>query len=147
MSTLLQRRRQLHAAERYRQLRATVYEMPLAIAAAMLSGLESTDTLRVGEYSDGDGACPILLAHRNGAPARPTRFAQAWDAFCGVERYEKRRAATPHEVRMLRLLLQQRIMPSTERRLRPSTPAPVRPAVPAPAAQPVAAQPRELVAA
>lgn len=62
----------------------------------MLEGIERNSII-VGAYSDQDGICPMLAAHRAGGRTNFIGFARAWDAFafrgsrrCGARRASER---------------------------------------------------------
>ena len=61
-------------------LRLAVECLPRATRVAMLEGLASNDII-VGAYSNGDGICPMLAAHRAGGRTSFIGFAEAWDRF------------------------------------------------------------------
>jgi hypothetical protein len=89
--------------------RATIEDLRLAIdclprrtRTAMLEGI-GTNEIIVGAYSNGDGICPMLAAHRAGGRTSLIAFAQAWDrvAFRGGRTTHARRA-TERELLILR---------------------------------------------
>ena len=127
MSAALRHRK---AIVRYRSLRNEVSRLSPAMAAAMLSGLDQQPVV-VGQYSDGSGgACPLLAGQRAGGPLNhSTRFPDIWDAFCKVRSYRKARKASRHELVMLRMLLNEHLMPLGERSMLPTSipeaPAPI----------------------
>ncbi len=107
------------------KLAEAVRTLPTATAAAMLVGLQGATRVVCGTFVDAQqGVCPLLAAHRSGAPATPTGFYAAWDAFCGVTR-RTRRAALLWEVHVLEALLERRVMPASERDVTPTAPATV----------------------
>jgi hypothetical protein len=82
---------------------ATVQDLRLAIDClprktriAMLDGVRANDII-VGAYSNRDGICPMLAAHRAGGRTDFISFAKAWDRFafrkarCGPARLATRR--------------------------------------------------------
>lgn len=109
-------RRHKQAVSRYQALRAEVMSLSPAMAAAMLDGIHR-QTVVTGQYTDGKGgACPLLAANRAGAPLHhQTNFPQSWDVFCGLTHRRQSRPATAHEIHMLQLLLEARLMPQGER--------------------------------
>lgn len=113
-------RSQSKAVSRYQALRSEVMSLSPAMAAAMLDGI-GRQRVVTGQYTDGDGgACPLLAANRAGAPLhRLTNFPKTWDAFCGLRHARQARPASPHELHMLRLLLEARLMPAGERTTSP----------------------------
>jgi len=108
-------RSQIKAISRYQALRQEVTSLSPAMAAAMLSGL-TNQPLVTGQYTDGEGGtCPLLAANRAGAPlAQQTNFPSTWDLFCGLKSSRQARPATTHEIHILTLLLQARVMPVEE---------------------------------
>ncbi|HWI09667.1 MAG TPA: hypothetical protein VNT54_19365 [Solirubrobacteraceae bacterium] len=68
----------------------------------MLVGLGS-NTVITGAFSGGgDGACPMLAAHRAGGRTSACSFPEAWDRFTGVAGRHIVRPATEYEVQILR---------------------------------------------
>ncbi len=66
----------------------------------MLAGVLASERVIVGAYTDGrGGVCPMLAAHRAGAPTDFLSFARAWDRFARC--HGARRPATEREVRIL----------------------------------------------
>jgi hypothetical protein len=100
--------------------------MPLATRRAMLAGIE-TERIIVGAYTDAQGICPMLAAHRRGGRTSLASFARAWDRYTGARR--RPRPATERELNTLRAMLQASIaleetppLPAPRvRRRRPST--------------------------
>ena len=109
-------RKQQKAIARYQALRTEVMELSPAMAAAMLSGLD-LQLVVTGQYTNNKGgACPLLAAKRAGAPLHlQTNFPRTWDLFCQLKSSKKARAASRHELSMLRMLLAERTMPAEER--------------------------------
>jgi hypothetical protein len=68
----------------------------------MLEGIRSGEII-VGAYTDGNGICPMLAAHRAGGRTNMISFARAWDrfAFRGSRKRSARRA-TERELLVLR---------------------------------------------
>ena len=121
---MLSKRKARQAAQRYHLLRNEVQNMPLGLAGAMLSSL---DEMRIvtGQYTDSNGgSCPLLAAWQSSkhTVALKHTFPGTWDVFCGVSHPRQARPATRHEITMLRMLLQERIMPLGERSLVDQTP-------------------------
>jgi hypothetical protein len=85
-----------------RDLRLAIDCMPRQTRIAMLEGLE-TNPIIAGAYSNHDGICPMLAAHRAGGRTDFVAFARAWDryAFRGARRRLARRA-TERELLVLR---------------------------------------------
>ena len=72
----------------------------------MLEGLASNDII-VGAYSNRDGICPMLAAHRAGGRTSFIGFAEAWDRFAARSGATKRaRRASERELLILRTHLQ-----------------------------------------
>jgi hypothetical protein len=93
--------------------RTTIQDLRLAIdclphdtKVAMLRGISSHDII-VGAYTDGDGICPMLAAHRCGGRTSLISFAKAWDglAFRGA-RVGRARRASERELLILRTHLE-----------------------------------------
>lgn len=67
----------------------------------MLEGIRANDIV-VGAYSNRDGICPMLAAHRCGGRTSFVGFARAWDRFALRQvRSRKPRRATDRELRIL----------------------------------------------
>lgn len=98
--------------------------MSPAMASAMLSGLDAQQIV-TGQYTDNmGGACPLLAANRAGGPLHiETNFPRTWDLFCGLSSHRQARKATRHELKMLRLLLEERLMPPSERAIEGKPPS------------------------
>jgi hypothetical protein len=87
---------------------ATIQDLRLAIEClprdtriAMLDGIRENDII-VGAYSDRNGICPMLAAHRAGGRTSLISFAKAWDRFAfGNVRHGAPRRATARELRVL----------------------------------------------
>jgi hypothetical protein len=67
--------------------RATIEDLRLAIQClpqttriAMLEGIRANEII-AGAYSNRDGICPMLAAHRAGGRTNAISFARAWDRF------------------------------------------------------------------
>jgi len=114
---MLAARRNRKAVKRYHTLRSEVQNMSPALAGAMLSSLDEM-TIVTGQYTDSKGgACPLLAAWRSSKHTVQLEhtFPLVWDVFCGLRSWRQARPATKHEVGILRMLLQERIMPVGER--------------------------------
>jgi hypothetical protein len=61
-------------------LRLAIDCLPRATRIAMLEGIRDNEIV-VGAYTDGDGICPMLAAHRAGGRTSFISFAKAWDRF------------------------------------------------------------------
>ena len=84
------------------ELRRSIDVLPERTRKAMLIGL-GNNTVITGAFSGGgDGACPMLAAHRAGGRTTVCSFPQAWDMFCGVAGRNIIRPATEYEVQILR---------------------------------------------
>jgi hypothetical protein len=83
-------------------LRLAIDSLPRATRIAMLEGIQSSEII-AGAYSDANGICPMLAAHRAGGRTSCISFADAWDrfAFRGVRKPSPRRA-TARELLVLR---------------------------------------------
>ena len=87
-------------------LRLAVGCLPRATRVAMLEGLAGNDII-VGAYSNGDGICPMLAAHRAGGRTNFIGFAEAWDRFAQRSVSTRRaRRATARELLILRTYLE-----------------------------------------
>lgn len=86
-------------------LRLAVDCLPRATRVAMLDGLAGNDII-VGAYSNGDGICPMLAAHRAGGRTNFIAFAEAWDRFAQRSVSTRRaRRASERELLILRTYL------------------------------------------
>ena len=84
------------------ELRRSIDVLPERTRKAMLVGLGS-NTVITGAFSGGgDGACPMLAAHRAGGRTSACSFPEAWDRFTGVAGRHIVRPATEYEVQILR---------------------------------------------
>ncbi len=83
------------------ELRRSIDVLPERTRKAMLVGL-GNNTVITGAFAGGDGACPMLAAHREGGRTSACSFPQAWDRFCGVAGRQIVRPATQNEVQILR---------------------------------------------
>jgi hypothetical protein len=87
-------------------LRVAIDCMPRPTREAMLKGIRENEII-VGAYSDGDGVCPMLAAHRNGGRTDFISFARAWDRFAfRGKRMRVARRATDRELLVLRTHLE-----------------------------------------
>jgi hypothetical protein len=89
-----------------RDLRLAIDCLPRSTREAMLQGISGNEII-VGAYTDGDGICPMLAAHRAGGRTNLISFAKAWDrfAFRGT-RVGVARRATERELLILRTHLE-----------------------------------------
>jgi hypothetical protein len=87
-------------------LRQAVECLPRKTKVAMLEGLRANEII-VGAYTDGQGVCPMLAAHRAGGRTSLISFARAWDrfAFRGA-RVGAARRATDRELLVLKTHLE-----------------------------------------
>jgi hypothetical protein len=83
------------------ELRVAVNCLPRATRLAMLHGIRSNDII-VGAYSDANGICPMLAAHRAGGRTSFISFARAWDRFALRDgRIRRARRASDRELLIL----------------------------------------------
>jgi hypothetical protein len=72
----------------------------------MLEGI-ATNPIIVGAYTNEDGVCPMLAAHRAGGRTSLITFARAWDRFAFRDAGKARaRRATERELRVLKVYLE-----------------------------------------
>jgi hypothetical protein len=87
-------------------LRLAIECLPRSTRVAMLDGLAANDII-VGAYSNREGICPMLAAHRAGGRTSFIGFAEAWDRFAQRSGATKRaRRASERELLILRTHLQ-----------------------------------------
>jgi hypothetical protein len=83
-------------------LRLAIACLPRRTRQAMLEGIARNDII-VGAYTNGDGICPMLAAHRAGGRTAFIGFAEAWDRFAQRDCVTTRaRRATERELLILR---------------------------------------------
>ena len=83
------------------ELRLAIDCLPRATRIAMLEGIRANQII-VGAYTNGDGICPMLAAHRAGGRTNFISFAQAWDRFAFRDaRARVARRATERELLVL----------------------------------------------
>jgi hypothetical protein len=88
------------------ELRQAIDCLPATTRTAMLDGIRSNEII-VGAYTDGDGVCPMLAAHRAGGRTNFIGFAKAWDRFAFTgSRVRLARRATDREVLILKTHLE-----------------------------------------
>jgi hypothetical protein len=89
-----------------RRLRVAIDALPRPTRLAMREGVVN-DTILAGAFVDPRraGVCPMMAAHRRGAPAEANRFARAWDSFCEVGPGECR-PVTTRELSVLSRMLE-----------------------------------------
>ena len=109
----------------------------------MLAGIECCPII-AGAYSNSDGICPMLAAHRSGGRTSAISFAKAWDRFTlgdpspTARRRIRARLATRRELLVLKMYLQASLLSTAA-----SEPAVMQPAAPTPAPpKPVAGTPQ-----
>lgn len=100
------------------ELRRSIDVLPERTRKAMLVGL-GNNTVITGAFAGGDGACPMMAAHREGGRTSVCSFPQAWDTFTGVAGRHIVRPATEYEVQILR----REIEASLEASLTPAGPS------------------------
>jgi hypothetical protein len=87
-------------------LRAAIDCLPRDTRVAMLHGIR-TNPIIAGAYTDGDGICPMLAAHRAGGRTSFISFAKAWDRFAFRDaKVPCARRATERELLVLRTHLE-----------------------------------------
>lgn len=80
--------------------------LPRGTRIAMLEGVR-VNPIIAGAYSDENGICPMLAAHRAGGRTNLITFARAWDRFAfGGARVTRPRPATARELLILRTHLE-----------------------------------------
>jgi hypothetical protein len=90
-------------------LRRAIDCLPRHTKVAMLEGISSNPII-VGAYTNSDGICPMLAAHRAGGRTSLISFARAWDRFayrdCTSQRRHRARRASERELVVLRAYLE-----------------------------------------
>ncbi len=87
-------------------LRVAVECLPRDTKLAMLRGIQANDII-VGAYTDREGICPMLAAHRAGGRTSFISFARAWDRFAFRDSRDRNaRRATDRELLILRTHLE-----------------------------------------
>jgi hypothetical protein len=114
--------------------------LPRHTRVAMLDGI-GRDKIIAGAYSNREGVCPMLAAHRAGGRTTAIAFAKAWDRFAfRASRSRRPRRATARELLLLKIYLQASLLATPNEVDAPVTPArtPVTPVTPVtPARTPV----------
>ena len=83
-------------------LRVAIHALPRTTRIAMLQGMAANEII-AGAYTNGEGICPMLAAHRHGGRTNLISFARAWDRFAfSGSRATKPRPATARELLVLR---------------------------------------------
>jgi hypothetical protein len=97
--------------------------LPRHTRVAMLDGIER-DEIIAGAYSNREGVCPMLAAHRAGGRTTAIAFAKAWDRFAfRASRRRRPRRATAHELLLLKIYLQASLLATPNEARAPVTPA------------------------
>lgn len=78
----------------------------------MLVGLQN-NTVITGAFSGSGGVCPMMAAHREGGRTSCVSFPEAWDKFTGVYGRAICRPATEYEVGILRMQIEESLVPET----------------------------------
>ena len=88
------------------ELRQAINCLPRETRTAMLEGIGSHEII-VGAYTNADGICPMLAAHRHGGRTSAISFARAWDRMAFRDgRPGRARRATERELLILRTHLE-----------------------------------------
>ena len=97
--------------------------LPRHTRVAMLDGIER-DEIIAGAYSNREGVCPMLAAHRAGGRTTAIAFAKAWDRFAfRASRSRRPRRATARELLLLKIYLQASLLATPNEARTPVTPA------------------------
>jgi hypothetical protein len=121
------------------QLRDAIQSLPRQTRIAMLAGVEPAPII-AGAYSNSDGICPMLAAHRSGGRTSAIAFAKAWDRFTLgdpspiTRRRVRARPATKRELLVLKVYLQASLLSTAASEPAVKPPAATTPASPTPAA-------------
>jgi hypothetical protein len=83
------------------ELRRSIDVLPERTRRAMLVGLGNNTVITGAFAASGQGACPMMAAHREGGRTSSCTFPEAWDRFTGVYGRHIVREATPYEVQIL----------------------------------------------
>jgi hypothetical protein len=83
------------------ELRRSIDVLPERTRKAMLHGLGHNTVITGAFAASGQGACPMMVAHREGGRTSCCTFPEAWDKFTGVYGRSIIREATPYEVQIL----------------------------------------------
>ena len=71
-----------HSSGLVEDLRLTIDCLPVANSPGDARWIRSGERIIAGAYVDGEGGvCPMLAAHRSGAPTAFLSFARSWDRF------------------------------------------------------------------
>jgi hypothetical protein len=83
------------------ELRRSIDVLPERTRKAMLHGLGNNTVITGAFAAGGSGACPMMVAHREGGRTSCCSFPEAWDKFTGVYGRHIVRQATEYEVQIL----------------------------------------------
>ena len=83
------------------ELRRSIDVLPERTRRAMLHGLGNNTVITGAFAASGQGACPMMVAHREGGRTSCCTFPEAWDKFTGVYGRHIVREATPYEIQIL----------------------------------------------
>jgi hypothetical protein len=83
------------------ELRRSIDVLPERTRKAMLIGLGNNTVITGAFAASGQGACPMMAAHREGGRTSCCTFPEAWDKFTGVYGRHIVREATPYEIQIL----------------------------------------------
>ena len=83
------------------ELRRSIDVLPERTRRAMLHGLGNNTVITGAFAASGQGACPMMVAHREGGRTSCCTFPEAWDKFTGVYGRHIVREATQYEVQIL----------------------------------------------
>jgi hypothetical protein len=83
------------------ELRRSLDVLPERTRQAMLHGLGNNTVITGAFAASNQGACPMLVAHREGGRTSCCTFPEAWDKFTGVYGRQIVREATQYEVQIL----------------------------------------------
>jgi len=83
------------------ELRRSIDVLPERTRKAMLHGLGNNTVITGAFAASNQGACPMMVAHREGGRTSCCTFPEAWDKFTGVYGRHIVREATQYEVQIL----------------------------------------------
>ena len=83
------------------ELRRSIDVLPERTRKAMLHGLGNNTVITGAFAASKNGACPMMVAHREGGRTSCCTFPEAWDKFTGVYGRHIVREATPYEIQIL----------------------------------------------
>lgn len=93
------------------ELRRSIDVLPERTRKAMLHGLGSNTVITGAFAASKNGACPMMVAHREGGRTSCCTFPEAWDKFTGVHGRHIIREATPYEIQILCEEIQASLVP------------------------------------